>query len=146
MAHASTTAAAAVSADPVAAPAPKPSTSPTPRPTQSSHMSSENLGHASPPSSWSITSPDPSGASQWSALPPPPPGLVAQQPRGSRRMEVGGMPGEVPSPSSPPGEQGREGQDQGERGVRGVAKRLRGGCIPCPDGSRCWIIPIPCCC
>ncbi|VDC04325.1 unnamed protein product [Peniophora sp. CBMAI 1063] len=26
------------------------------------------------------------------------------------------------------------------------AERLRGGCVPCPDGSICWIIPIPCCC
>ncbi|KAI0301319.1 hypothetical protein BC826DRAFT_988640 [Russula brevipes] len=26
------------------------------------------------------------------------------------------------------------------------AERLRGGCVPCPDGSVCWIIPIPCCC
>ncbi|KAH8829718.1 hypothetical protein DL96DRAFT_1599298 [Flagelloscypha sp. PMI_526] len=26
------------------------------------------------------------------------------------------------------------------------ALRLRGGCIPCPNGSVCWIIPIPCCC
>ncbi|KAJ8091762.1 hypothetical protein PM082_020997 [Marasmius tenuissimus] len=25
-------------------------------------------------------------------------------------------------------------------------QRLRGGCIPCPDGSICYIIPIPCCC
>ncbi|KAG7085473.1 hypothetical protein E1B28_003034 [Marasmius oreades] len=24
--------------------------------------------------------------------------------------------------------------------------RLRGGCIPCPDGGCCYIIPIPCCC
>ncbi|KAH9983778.1 hypothetical protein BJV77DRAFT_1029759 [Russula vinacea] len=28
----------------------------------------------------------------------------------------------------------------------GKAERLRGGCVPCPDGSVCWIIPIPCCC
>ncbi|KAJ7594123.1 hypothetical protein C8J56DRAFT_926022 [Mycena floridula] len=26
------------------------------------------------------------------------------------------------------------------------ASRLRGGCVPCPDGSICYIIPIPCCC
>ncbi|KAL4242391.1 hypothetical protein ABKN59_011855 [Abortiporus biennis] len=26
------------------------------------------------------------------------------------------------------------------------AERLRGGCIPCPDGSICYIIPIPCFC
>ncbi|EPQ50308.1 hypothetical protein GLOTRDRAFT_141558 [Gloeophyllum trabeum ATCC 11539] len=26
------------------------------------------------------------------------------------------------------------------------AARLRGGCIPCPDGGCCYIIPIPCCC
>ncbi|KAL5514911.1 hypothetical protein ACEPAG_2227 [Sanghuangporus baumii] len=25
------------------------------------------------------------------------------------------------------------------------AMRLRGGCIPCPDGGCCYIIPIPCC-
>ncbi|KAJ7061349.1 hypothetical protein C8F01DRAFT_1139736 [Mycena amicta] len=24
--------------------------------------------------------------------------------------------------------------------------RMRGGCIPCPDGGCCYIIPIPCCC
>ncbi|TFK99454.1 hypothetical protein BDV98DRAFT_570969 [Pterulicium gracile] len=24
--------------------------------------------------------------------------------------------------------------------------RMRGGCIPLPNGGRCWIIPIPCCC
>ncbi|KAJ3827901.1 hypothetical protein F5880DRAFT_1091731 [Lentinula raphanica] len=24
--------------------------------------------------------------------------------------------------------------------------RLRGGCIPCPDGGCCFIIPLPCCC
>ncbi|ESK90980.1 hypothetical protein Moror_16378 [Moniliophthora roreri MCA 2997] len=23
--------------------------------------------------------------------------------------------------------------------------RLRGGCIPCPNGGCCYIIPIPCC-
>ncbi|KAF5387171.1 hypothetical protein D9615_002092 [Tricholomella constricta] len=23
--------------------------------------------------------------------------------------------------------------------------RLRGGCVPCPGGGMCWIIPIPCC-
>ncbi|KAJ7282609.1 hypothetical protein C8J57DRAFT_1295831 [Mycena rebaudengoi] len=28
----------------------------------------------------------------------------------------------------------------------GPAARLRGGCIPCPDGGCCYIIPIPCCC
>ncbi|KAH9077737.1 hypothetical protein EDB83DRAFT_2345565 [Lactarius deliciosus] len=28
----------------------------------------------------------------------------------------------------------------------GKAERLRGGCIPCPDGSVCWIIPCCCCC
>ncbi|KAH9890898.1 hypothetical protein C8Q73DRAFT_702074 [Cubamyces lactineus] len=28
----------------------------------------------------------------------------------------------------------------------GPAQRLRGGCIPCPDGSICYIIPIPCIC
>ncbi|KAJ7135096.1 hypothetical protein C8R46DRAFT_1139474 [Mycena filopes] len=28
----------------------------------------------------------------------------------------------------------------------GKAARLRGGCIPCPDGGCCYIIPIPCCC
>ncbi|KAH8112411.1 hypothetical protein DFH11DRAFT_1607457 [Phellopilus nigrolimitatus] len=27
-----------------------------------------------------------------------------------------------------------------------AAMRLRGGCIPCPDGGCCYIIPIPCCC
>ncbi|KAF8604833.1 hypothetical protein BDV93DRAFT_522157 [Ceratobasidium sp. AG-I] len=26
------------------------------------------------------------------------------------------------------------------------AERLRGGCIPLPNGGRCWIIPIPLCC
>ncbi|GBE85695.1 hypothetical protein SCP_0802170 [Sparassis crispa] len=26
------------------------------------------------------------------------------------------------------------------------AERVRGGCIPCPDGTVCYIIPIPCCC
>ncbi|KDR74840.1 hypothetical protein GALMADRAFT_249745 [Galerina marginata CBS 339.88] len=25
------------------------------------------------------------------------------------------------------------------------AARLRGGCIPCPDGGCCFIIPCPCC-
>ncbi|KAI9513541.1 hypothetical protein F5148DRAFT_1156407 [Russula earlei] len=33
-----------------------------------------------------------------------------------------------------------------ENAREGKAERLRGGCIPCPDGSVCWIIPIPCCC
>ncbi|TBU22479.1 hypothetical protein BD311DRAFT_770347 [Dichomitus squalens] len=28
----------------------------------------------------------------------------------------------------------------------GHADRIRGGCVPCPDGSICYIIPIPCCC
>ncbi|KAI0640485.1 hypothetical protein C8Q79DRAFT_996415 [Trametes meyenii] len=28
----------------------------------------------------------------------------------------------------------------------GPAQRIRGGCIPCPDGSICYIIPIPCFC
>ncbi|KAI0662629.1 hypothetical protein C8Q70DRAFT_1051254 [Cubamyces menziesii] len=28
----------------------------------------------------------------------------------------------------------------------GPAQRIRGGCIPCPDGSICYIIPIPCIC
>ncbi|KAF9003402.1 hypothetical protein BDQ17DRAFT_1425358 [Cyathus striatus] len=26
------------------------------------------------------------------------------------------------------------------------ANRLRGGCVPCPDGGFCFCIPIPCCC
>ncbi|KAJ7349806.1 hypothetical protein DFH08DRAFT_1079129 [Mycena albidolilacea] len=30
--------------------------------------------------------------------------------------------------------------------TNGEAERLRGGCIPCPDGGCCYIIPIPCCC
>ncbi|KAJ7870444.1 hypothetical protein B0H13DRAFT_2346844 [Mycena leptocephala] len=30
--------------------------------------------------------------------------------------------------------------------TQGDAARLRGGCIPCPDGGCCYIIPIPCCC
>ncbi|KAJ6513698.1 hypothetical protein C8R47DRAFT_1313816 [Mycena vitilis] len=30
--------------------------------------------------------------------------------------------------------------------TQGEAARLRGGCIPCPDGGCCYIIPIPCCC
>ncbi|PVF94339.1 hypothetical protein CPB86DRAFT_789178 [Serendipita vermifera] len=41
--------------------------------------------------------------------------------------------------NSDPSDEGRE------QTVDGVL-RLRGGCIPCPDGSRCYIIPIPCCC
>ncbi|KAH8102314.1 hypothetical protein BXZ70DRAFT_68489 [Cristinia sonorae] len=28
---------------------------------------------------------------------------------------------------------------------QGAAERIRGGCIPCPDGC-CFCIPIPCCC
>ncbi|KAI0686547.1 hypothetical protein C8Q76DRAFT_761443 [Earliella scabrosa] len=28
----------------------------------------------------------------------------------------------------------------------GPAERIRGGCIPCPNGSICYIIPIPLCC
>ncbi|KAI8995310.1 hypothetical protein BD414DRAFT_237013 [Trametes punicea] len=28
----------------------------------------------------------------------------------------------------------------------GEAQRIRGGCVPCPDGSICYIIPIPCIC
>ncbi|CAK5266327.1 unnamed protein product [Mycena citricolor] len=28
----------------------------------------------------------------------------------------------------------------------GRSERLRGGCIPCPDGGCCFIIPLPCCC
>ncbi|KAI0364378.1 hypothetical protein BV20DRAFT_974475 [Pilatotrama ljubarskyi] len=28
----------------------------------------------------------------------------------------------------------------------GRAERIRGGCIPCPNGSICYIIPIPCLC
>ncbi|XP_006455451.1 hypothetical protein AGABI2DRAFT_194983 [Agaricus bisporus var. bisporus H97] len=27
----------------------------------------------------------------------------------------------------------------------GSAARMRGGCIPCPGGGCCFIIPIPCC-
>ncbi|OBZ66424.1 hypothetical protein A0H81_13693 [Grifola frondosa] len=26
------------------------------------------------------------------------------------------------------------------------AERIRGGCVPCPDGSICYIIPLPCFC
>ncbi|GAA97507.1 uncharacterized protein L969DRAFT_42525 [Mixia osmundae IAM 14324] len=26
----------------------------------------------------------------------------------------------------------------------GEPEPLRGGCIPCPDGGCCWIIPLPC--
>ncbi|KAK7042682.1 hypothetical protein R3P38DRAFT_323319 [Favolaschia claudopus] len=30
--------------------------------------------------------------------------------------------------------------------TEGNVERLRGGCIPCPDGGCCFIIPLPCCC
>ncbi|KAJ7664855.1 hypothetical protein B0H17DRAFT_1091362 [Mycena rosella] len=30
--------------------------------------------------------------------------------------------------------------------TQGDAARIRGGCIPCPDGGCCFIIPLPCCC
>ncbi|KAJ7153920.1 hypothetical protein C8R43DRAFT_1001514 [Mycena crocata] len=42
---------------------------------------------------------------------------------------------------------GREaGKEGGPTVPRGDASRMRGGCIPCPDGGCCYIIPIPCCC
>ncbi|EDR10471.1 uncharacterized protein LACBIDRAFT_316903 [Laccaria bicolor S238N-H82] len=52
--------------------------------------------------------------------------IISKQPLRAAEMEV----------STP-----RVKQDGGEG-----ALRLRGGCIPCPDGGCCYIIPIPCCC
>lgn len=61
---------------------------------------------------------------QDSASTAPAPATVAQQPGANTGMSV-----------SP------EAQTQERK-----AERLRGGCIPLPNGGRCWIIPIPCCC
>ncbi|CAE6466730.1 unnamed protein product [Rhizoctonia solani] len=51
------------------------------------------------------------------------PYITSSQPTGQRGMVM-----------APPSDEERE------------AERLRGGCIPLPNGGRCWIIPIPCCC
>ncbi|RDB26560.1 hypothetical protein Hypma_005677 [Hypsizygus marmoreus] len=53
-------------------------------------------------------------------------GEVNEQPRRSVDMEV--TPGEI-----------------GTTGEKGEARRMRGGCVPCPGGGMCWIIPLPCC-
>lgn len=39
------------------------------------------------------------------------------------------------------GSEGEQREDGKER-----VMRLDGGCVPCPDGSICYIIPLPCCC
>ncbi|KAH0586699.1 hypothetical protein H2248_007915 [Termitomyces sp. 'cryptogamus'] len=49
--------------------------------------------------------------------------VVSEQPKAAERMSL-----------------------DGPVGTKREARRLRGGCIPCPDGSVCYIIPIPCCC
>ncbi|KAI5899970.1 uncharacterized protein SCHCODRAFT_02606624 [Schizophyllum commune H4-8] len=56
--------------------------------------------------------------------------VISRQPTPSSGMSVSGSFAKAGSRQS------------GQEGVM----RQRGGCIPCPDGSICYIIPIPCCC
>ncbi|KAG8787009.1 hypothetical protein FRC12_015993 [Ceratobasidium sp. 428] len=74
--------------------------------------------------SYGLTAPAASYQPTSSAAEPRPyyPYITSSQPTGQRGMVV-----------APPSE------DQ-------QAERLRGGCIPLPNGGRCWIIPIPLCC
>ncbi|KAN0109512.1 hypothetical protein V8E52_009155 [Russula decolorans] len=53
------------------------------------------------------------------------PAVTSSQPRANATMAVG---------------------SNNDQARAGKAERIRGGCVPCPDGSVCWIIPIPCCC
>ncbi|KAI5899969.1 uncharacterized protein SCHCODRAFT_02742976 [Schizophyllum commune H4-8] len=69
-------------------------------------------------------SPTPTYPPASTATAPANPAPVAQQPGANTGMSVS-----------------REAQNQEQK-----AERLRGGCIPLPNGGRCWIIPIPCCC
>ncbi|KAJ6575569.1 hypothetical protein DFH09DRAFT_1311638 [Mycena vulgaris] len=78
----------------------------------------------------SPTTTNPRTSSETPALPP------AVHTHTARRALVTEQPARVPSMSLAP-----------ENTVtQGKAARIRGGCIPCPDGGCCYIIPIPCCC
>ncbi|KAG8690291.1 hypothetical protein FRC08_010576 [Ceratobasidium sp. 394] len=72
-----------------------------------------------PQNSYTLTTP----AASYQPTEPRPhyPYITSSQPTGQRGMVV-----------APPTEE--------------PAERLRGGCIPLPNGGRCWIIPIPLCC
>lgn len=104
-----------------------------------------------PPPWAAVPAAEPSIASPWSPM--------AEQPRASPGMSVDGGLSPSPMPQKTTvrdveeqevEERQREEREEGQReeGVRQrkEAKRLRGGCIPCPNGSVCYIIPIPCCC
>ncbi|KAJ7092920.1 hypothetical protein B0H15DRAFT_165163 [Mycena belliarum] len=68
------------------------------------------------------------------AAPTPAPAPVSQQPAPARAMSLRRH-------------WKRRDDEEHELTVsHGPARRIRGGCIPCPDGGCCYIIPIPCCC
>ncbi|KAI9057172.1 hypothetical protein FKP32DRAFT_1598647 [Trametes sanguinea] len=67
----------------------------------------------------------------------PPSAHVASSESPSTALPVRTQPSAVPAMSPVPGKASEH---------RGPAQRIRGGCIPCPDGSICYIIPIPCIC
>ncbi|KAH9847986.1 hypothetical protein C2E23DRAFT_845714 [Lenzites betulinus] len=64
-----------------------------------------------------------------------PPSAHLPSPDGAQPVQS--QPSPVPTMSSAPAKAENE---------TGPAQRIRGGCVPCPDGSICYIIPIPCFC
>jgi len=127
------------------------------------HPSPSHLRTSIPPPWFAVPAAEPSIASPWSpssARTPGGSGYIAEQPSSSPRMSAseGRAPMPMPQETSLRGieeqeEEQREEEQEHEqeerrqrRGQKKEAKRLRGGCIPCPDGSICYIIPIPCCC
>ncbi|EIW74049.1 hypothetical protein CONPUDRAFT_140647 [Coniophora puteana RWD-64-598 SS2] len=56
--------------------------------------------------------------------------IVASQPGSTQSMSLSSQQGAAPK-------QRVDGADE--------PLRLRGGCIPCPGGGMCFIIPCPCC-
>ncbi|KAI0349626.1 hypothetical protein OH77DRAFT_1375945, partial [Trametes cingulata] len=66
-----------------------------------------------------------------------PPAAHLSDQSATRPQPVQSQPSPVPSMSTNPSKADKK---------SGGAERIRGGCIPCPDGSICYIIPIPCLC
>ncbi|KIM38834.1 hypothetical protein M413DRAFT_447535 [Hebeloma cylindrosporum] len=58
----------------------------------------------------------------------------------SASLRKGAVTAEQPAPA-----QRMSIQDSQQRGKEGRAERPRGGCVPCPNGGCCFIIPLPCC-
>ncbi|TCD69788.1 hypothetical protein EIP91_006325 [Steccherinum ochraceum] len=93
-------------------------------------------------SSQSNTPPPPSQPSKMSpytksasAIPYPP----------AAHVHTSNIVGTQPSPTATMTASNNKDSDKARDGQEGPANRIRGGCIPCPDGF-CFCIPLPCCC